>query len=82
MPETRTYHNDDDSEIGKLVRSAIGENIRPFEAGDPTKYRSAEELDAEAEAEAEQREAEGPNSLAAALGTWDWDEDETWTQDK
>lgn len=78
MPETRTYDPEDGSGLGKLVRDALGESARPFEAGDASKMRPEEELDAELEAEEEEREEDAQyNAFASALPTWDdFDEDE------
>lgn len=70
MPETRTYEPDDGDELGKLVRDALGESVRPFEPGDSKKLKSPEQLDAEDEAE-EDHGDEGPGSFTAAWPSWE-----------
>lgn len=76
MAETRTYEPDDGDGLGRLVREALGETVRPFQPGDPSRYKSADELDAEDEAEAQaELEATGIdpdelNSFTAAWPSW------------
>lgn len=69
MPETRTYEPEDGDGLGKLVREALGETVRPFEPGDPSRLKSSEELDAEDEAERES--SDDLNSFTAAWPSWE-----------